>query len=378
MLLRAFGPAGASFGEPADPVDPATVLAAARRFELSARIASRQGRARLAVELGEETASGFLRDRAAAAALGMRLLAVVRDLAMVAEPLGLPLVFLKFAALDGAGFSVVGSREACDVDVLAPAGRAEELQRALMVRGYRDSGLPEGEHQLPALGHPGGGKVEVHRMVLGVRLTGRASATAEDLERAGLLLPLSVLPGRCAVPEARVLAAHALVHGIGQHGYWPDSYPLFKMVGDLIDLGFTGGRLTRETGAWVERDVSAAETEAVGRLCLALAEGRDPAGWADAAAETVLLRHLLAGRLDPDYAASLRLGLFRPQPSERAPAVRLVRSVLDAVFLSRAQIDAIYGRPRHRLGYLARRLARPFDLLLRLGAYGARALKVRS
>jgi hypothetical protein len=51
---------------------------------------------------------------------------------------------------------------------------------------------------------------------------------------------------------------------------------------------------------------------------------------------------------------------------------------LEAVFLTRAQIDAIYGTPRHRLGYLGRRLARPFDLVRRLGSYGARALRVRS
>ena len=369
MLLRAFGPAGAPFGE---PVDAAATLTAARRFELSARIASRQGRARLAAELGEEGASGFLRDQGAAAALGMRLLSVARDIAGVAETLGLPLVFLKFVALDAAGLAVVGRRPACDVDVLVPAGRAAELQRALVARGYHDSGLPEGEHQLPALSHPGGGTVEVHRMVLGVRLFGKASATLEALEEAGLLLPAPGFTGRCAIPEARVLAAHALVHGIGQHGYWPDSYPLFKMVGDLIDLEVS------TDGAWVGKDVSAAEVEAVRRLCMALAEGRDPVGWDDTAGETVLLRHLLAGRLDPDYAASLRLGLFLPQPSERGPAARLVHAVLDAIFLSRAQIDAIYGRPRHRLGYLARRLARPFDLLRRLGSYGARALKARS
>jgi hypothetical protein len=51
--------------------------------------------------------------------------------------------------------------------------------------------------------------------------------------------------------------------------------------------------------------------------------------------------------------------------------VRFARSVLDAVFLSNAQIDAIYGPPRHPLGYLGRRLARPFDLLRRLGRYSA-------
>jgi len=57
--------------------------------------------------------------------------------------------------------------------------------------------------------------------------------------------------------------------------------------------------------------------------------------------------------------------------------VRFVRSVLSAVFLTRSQIDAIYGPPRHPLGYLGRRLARPFDLLRRLGRYSARTVRLR-
>ena len=74
-------------------------------------------------------------------------------------------------------------------------------------------------------------------------------------------------------------------------------------------------------------------------------------------------------------------GLFRPQPSDRGPAVRLACAVWHAVALSDAQIDAIYARsgpPRTRLGYLGRRLARPLDLLLRLVSYTARWLKLRA
>lgn len=371
MLLRAFGPPGALF---AGPLDGAAALAMARRFELSARIAARQGRERLAAEVGGEAAAGFRRDQSITAGLGLRLLAVARDVAEAAAPLELPLVFLKFVALDAAGLPVVGARSACDVDVLVPAGREGDLQQALLARGYHDSGLQEGEHQLPSLAHSGGGKVEVHRRMPGVRPAAARSATAEALADAGLLLPLPGLPGRCAVPVREVLAAHALVHGLGQHGFWPDSYPLFKMVGDLIDLDFAeSGELP-----WVSRDVSPAEVEAVRRLCGALTAGSDPAGWPREAGETVLLRHILAGRLDADYAAALRLGFFHSQPSDRPPFVRLLRSMLDAVFLTRSQIDAIYGRPRHPLGYLGRRLARPFDLLLRLGSYGIKAWRVRS
>src|SRR3954451_1112145 len=134
MLLRAFGPAGAAAPE---AVDAAAALALARRFEVAARIAARQGRERLAGELGPEAAAGLARERAAAAAVAMRLMAAAGQIAAVAAPLGIPLAFLKLVALEGTGLLAAGSRGACDVDVLAPADRAEELWRALAVAGWQ-------------------------------------------------------------------------------------------------------------------------------------------------------------------------------------------------------------------------------------------------
>jgi hypothetical protein len=367
MLLRAFGPAGAAFAE---TIEPAAALAMARRFELSARIAARQGKEVLARELGPETADGLARDRIAAAAVGMQLMTAARRIAERAAPLGVPLVFLKFAALEAMGTLAAGSRDACDVDVLAPAERTDELWRALVAAGFRGADSPDFEHQLPALADPQGGAVEVHRLLPGVRVAGGASATYKDLDREGLLVPLPGFPSRCSVPAPEVQAAHAAVHGLAQHGYWPYSYSLLRMVADLLDLG----SLTDRALAWVAQDVPADEAQALRRLCSRLAAGEAPA--ADTPEET-LLRHMLAGRLDAGYEKSLRLGFFRPQPSDRRPAVRLGRTVLSTVFLSDAQVDAIYGRPRGRLGYLGRRLARPFDLLLRLGRYGLSWVRVQ-
>lgn len=370
MLLRAFGPPGAPFPE---AVEPAGALAAARRFEVSPRVASRQGRARLAAELGAETAAGFQRDLTTAAAQGMRIEALLREVAASAAEREIPLVLLKFAALEAGGTLAPGARTACDLDVMAPPERVKELQAALLARGFRASGLPDSEHQLAALLHPSGGVVEVHRLVPGVRPDGGESATVAMLTRAGLLEPAPGLPG-VSLPAREVQMAHTLVHGIGQHGFWPDSYPLLRMCGDLIDLGFhdeSAAPLAQRASRLVERDLAPAEAEAVRDLCRALSAGEAPEVGA------VLLRHILAGRLDADYASSLRLSLFRSQPSDRPPAVRVVRTALAAVFLSRAQIDAIYGRPHHPLGYLGRRLARPFDLLWRLWSYGTRSLRLK-
>ncbi|HYL04889.1 MAG TPA: hypothetical protein VE075_02555, partial [Thermoanaerobaculia bacterium] len=232
--------------------------------------------------------------------------------------------------------------------------------------------LPPYEHQLAALESPGG-IVEVHRMLPGVRVVGKRSATAEDLAREGLLHPLTALGGRAAAPVPAVAAAHALVHGIAQHGWTPHANSLLKMVADLVDLGFAGPdgeELARRAAAWTARDLAAGEVEAARRLCVALAAGDGLEGWEESRApEAVLLRHALAGRLDPGYQRVLRLALFRRQPSDAPEVVRLARAVAATVWLSRAQVDAIYGPPRRRLGYLARRLGRPFDLLFRFGRY---------
>lgn len=372
MLLRAFGPVGAPFS---GTIDPAEALAMARRFEVSARVAARQGRERLASELGEEAAAGFSGDRARTTASGLRLVELIREVAGIAAGLDVPLAFLKFAALEASGLGAAVHRPACDVDVLAPTGCARDLQAALVRAGFRPSALPEPEHQLPTLEHPAGGAVEVHRLLPGVRPDRGASATFATLERCGLLVPCEGFPGRCFVPVPEAQAAYALVHGLGQHGWWPSSYSLLKMVADLIDL--SPEALTPRALFWVEADLPRAEALVVRRLCERLAAGDDPLEEDADALEAVLLRHILAGRLDPGYESALRLGLFRAQPSDRPPLLRLVRSVAGTVFLSRAQVDAIYGPPRHPLGYLGRQLARPFDLLARTVKSGARSLRLR-
>ncbi len=91
----------------------------------------------------------------------------------------------------------------------------------------------------------------------------------------------------------------------------------------------------------------------------------------------MLLRHALAGRLDAGYELSLRRGPFRPQPSDLPPAVRLAHAVAGTVWISRTQVDAIYGPQRGRFGYLARRLGRPLDLLGRLCRSALQAWRMR-
>ncbi len=366
MLARAFGPVEMPVEIPGEP---RRAFEVARRLEVSARLAARLPRERWAAELG--AAAGELRrERIAAVANEVRLMEAAREAAAVGEGLGVPVALLKGAALCASGAAPTGGRPACDVDLLAPEAGALAIHGALRKRGWTASELPSGEHQLGALASPGGGVVELHVHLPGVRIGGR-SARFEDLARKDLLEELEGWPAGCWLPRGEILAAHAIAHGIAQHGFAPDAYGGMKMVGDLIDLGLgsIGPRVEELVGA----DVSAAEVAAVRGLIASLERGEAVVErLAERSGEMALLRHWIAGRWDERYRAALKLGL-RAQPGDRGRAAAAVGVAWRTLFLSRAQVDAIYGRPASGWGYLGRRLARPFDLARRLVGYAARA-----
>ncbi len=384
MLARAFGPDEP--GSKVRPAEPRRAVDLARRFGLAARIAARAERAALTAELGD-AAQALQAERRATTAGNLRLEAAVRAIAGVAADRGIPIGYLKYAALELAGVLAPGGRGASDVDVLAPAGREEELRDALAAAGFAICDGPGYEHQLAPQIHPRLGAVEVHRMILGVRLTGgssgsggfsvsshRRSATLDALLDAGLTMSCSGLPGAVVLPSLDVLAAHAAVHGLGQHGFEPNAYPALRTFADLIDLGWggPGGReCASRIGPWLAEDLSEAEIEALVDLCAELAAGTArPDGDGPS---SLLLRHALAGRLDPGYANALKLSLFAPRPSERNPLGRKLAALAAALWPSAAQLDAIYGRSSSRWGRLGRRLFRPVDLLRRAARAAASA-----
>lgn len=380
LLARAFGPGREA--EPAiRPADARRAVDLARRFELAARIAARVERSALSAELGD-AAETLQAERRATAAGNLRLEAAVRAIAAAAAAAQIPIAFLKYAALELSGALAPGGRGASDIDVLAPAGREERLRDALAAAGFASSDSPGYEHQLPPQIHPRFGAVEVHRMILGVRPLGgsgeRRSATLDALLDAGLAVPCAKLPGAVFVPSAEVLAAHAAIHGLGQHGFEPSAYPALRTFADLIDLGW-GGPAGRECAAriapWLAEDLDAAEMDALVALTAELAAGTArPNGEGPS---SILLRHALAGRLDPGYAATLKLSLLARRPSERAPMGRKLAAVAAAIWPSETQLDAIYGRPAGWWRRLGRRLFRPFDLARRAARAAASAREVR-
>jgi hypothetical protein len=368
-LVRAFGPVGQ---KRLPQASGAQALELARMFDLAARIGGRHPLPSLAAEVGTRAAAAFALEHEAARRAAVLLGELGAEVARASASLGVPIVLLKFAALRASGRVADGLRVAGDVDVLAPRVAAPTLAAALGTLGLTPAGFPGGAHQLPQLRDGSGRRVEVHVHVPGVRVSAQAPpATIDDLATHGLLQRTG-LPGDCSVPLPHVMAAHAVAHGLAQHGFAPHAYPGLRMVGDLIALGAheDGAALARAAFPLVATEVSADELEAAVALAARLARGDTTLFEPGPSLEARLLRHVVAGRLDEDYARSLRLRRPAGQGGSLARAAR-------ALVLSDAQIDVVYGPPRYRLGYLGRRLARPFDLVRRATRYAAAAARVR-
>jgi len=323
VLARAFAPVGLEL--PAAPRREPARLAAA--LGLATRIAARHRQDRLALEVGASEAEALARSRAATAARELLLERALEEVARRAAELGSPIALLKGRALAHAGSAPQAGRPAADVDLLVPEARLRELQAALEGTSFRAPSGAGYEHQAPLLRHEGGGAVELHRTLPGVRVAGRRSATFEALASRGLLEELpggASLAGRVLVPVRAVAIAHALVHTLAQHAFVA-SHTGFLLVADLIDLGAASGPLPSETLRWIAKDVS--ETEAAAALDLAraaaagersfLAGGKSLAGR--------LCAHWVASALDPDYGESLKLrSLAAPLSDRPAGWARLI------------------------------------------------------
>lgn len=376
LLRRAFGPLADSIERPV----PSAVAELALRLDLAPRLAARVGRERLAAELGADGASPILAQHRRAVARDLALAGVARDVVDAAKRRDIPVVFLKGTALGLGGWTMAGARPAADVDALAPAARLEDLQSELVVSGYRPASIGY-EHHLPALSRPGHGAIELHRVVPGVRLAKGGSADWAALQAAGLLRRVDAWEAAW-IPVRSVLAAHALAHGLGQHGFAPRAYSQMTMLGDLLDLGLgdrDGEGLAARCAPWIEDVVSPEEVAAARELAACLAAGdrdvfRDPPERTPA---RVLLDHCLAGRLDPRYEGALKLRMFAHPLSERWRFAATAAGLWRAIFPSAGELATLYGPRRSRFGRWVLRCRRPLDLTVRLLRYTSDAVALR-
>ena len=368
-LLRAFGPADASL---ATDVDVPGAVEMAARLGLAPRIGARGRDAAEAAAHADATAS-LARASRTAAVSQLQAREAALEVAAAARAQGLPVCLLKGVALSESGVSAAGSRQVGDVDVLVPEHAEPALVAELVRRGFQPDAGEEYPHHAPPLVHPRLGMVEIHRHLPGVETAAigarspRRFATFEELQSAGLLEPWRHGGEGAWLPTRRALAAHALAHALAQHGFRPGAYPQLRLLGDLLDLGIAsdeGPALLASTLPLVERGVGAAETRAAAGLCRALSSGRLDELTGDAPS-ALLLRHLLAGALDERYAEALKLQELARPLHQGSRLAGWWAAAWQAVALSPAQLDRVYGKPAGRWGRLGQRLRRPFDLLRR-------------
>jgi hypothetical protein len=372
LLRRAFGPPDAVVVVAGS--GPTRILELAKVYDLAARVGARVPSKTLEAEVGAEVARGFRDASAKTAALGLLVERICCEIGATSQGLGVPVIFVKGAALLLDGRVTPGSRNMGDVDVLVPTDGAADLQRALIAGGCTEIEAPTGEHQLRFLAHPLGLGIEIHHKLPGVHRDGTASVTADALIAEGLCRPAESLANGLWVPRGSILLAHVLAHGFAQHGLGPDTYPFSRVLADAQDLvrdDRSWDAFLESDFGWVAEDVSRVEAEALRELVRRLERGDDPAPILTAEGpDGLLLRHLVAGVEDPGYGRAMRLRRHRARLTDRPRWWSLAIDAWRTVWLTRAQVDILYGRPRTAVAYWGWRLWRPFDLALRAAQYG--------
>lgn len=321
VLKRAFGPLGWA---PRTHVLGQRLVDVALRLDLAARIAARQPRELIEREMGAAAAHRLREQYVATVAREALLDHALNELLARASASNISCVLLKYAALSRMGVLRVGSRVASDVDVLVPHLRAREFQAILKEKGYEDMGLPESSHQLPALRDPNGVLIELHVHVPLVTLAAEQPfARAHDLLKAGLTVESS----NALLPDAAIVAAHAIAHGLMQHAQVPQVYSPLKTFADLADLQLVRPSVIDQAREYLSRTMTAEDLTSVQTLAGALAEG--DLETAMAAGPGLILRHALASQLDRRYAIRLRLGSLtqRRGTSVRRSPAQFFRSV---------------------------------------------------
>ena len=300
VLQRAFGPLE---WKPTTPIWGQRLVELALRLDVAARIAARQPRQLVEQEMGSEPAHRLREQYVGTVARGALLDHTLDQLLERASAADISCILLKYAALNRMGVLQVGARVASDIDVLVPHTRAREFQALLKEDGYQDLGLPESSHQLPALRDPNGVLIELHVHVPLVTLApGQPFARADDLLAAGL----TTQSGNALVPDAAILAAHAIAHGLMQHAQVPQVYSPLKTFADLADLQLKRPGVVEQARAYLSRTMTAEDLTSVQTLACLLAAG--DLETAMRGGPGVLLRHALASQLDRRYAIWLRLG----------------------------------------------------------------------
>ncbi|HET7541980.1 MAG TPA: nucleotidyltransferase family protein [Polyangiaceae bacterium] len=353
----------AAFGNVAtceQPRDPRRALQIAQTTQLSGRIAARlrSFREGSAADALAEELNAYYYENVVKQTLLMHAL---RRLGQLAERFGTRVIAVKFGGLRLAGLISVGSREASDLDVLLPKGRARAFWRALVAAGFQRTNTHEYPHQLEALVDPDGAIIDLHVHLPGVVIEKGTFATAEQLAVHGLLTKAD---SSTLVPRIDVLAAHAIAHALVQNRSTPQTHSPMRLLADLMDLRRAEPQIVRNAARYLapELEPTCATLE---RLCTSLSEGDFRGPNFHGTSEQILLWHCLAARLDTGYAERLRAAGLAHKFRDGSSALEVGRYIADLLYPSESALDALYGPATGTISRVRRRLGRPLDLIVR-------------
>lgn len=380
LFARAFGP-GNQRWEGRKPVDLAALDSFIGAFEVLPRIWTRSDRDLLEEELGSGDLQLVERDYRHAVAVEIRDHEACSTLADLARELEAPVLFLKGMALRLGGYAETGTRRAADLDVLVSEVSARQFHQKLLERGSVAKDLPDSDQHLPVIELASGALVEVHHRLRGVVLASAREARLDQLLDQGLCCKLEGDFAGSFLLSKELLVAHLLVHALGQHAYWPAAYPQIQLIADLQDLEVAdqvSSSFLDEILPMIESDVAKGEVPIILQLVERLSRGERVSQIIDGGDETAAMaRHILAGASDPEYRQALKAEGSLQVVTGQSPSHSALLTMKKAIFLTRGQIDIIYGPPKTSLGYLGRRLWRPFDLLGRTWRSAMTWLQVR-
>ena len=371
LLEAAFGPR-----LPPPSGDPQRIAELARGFDLGPRIVARHGAAALRRLLGEASA-GPIREHRRGVAVALAAEQTATRLGELAGQLGAPLLFLKGFALQRLLDGPAGWRPYLDLDVLLERNAADELRRRLLESGWKGSVEAGNPQHLPPLTSPEGTPVDVHFRLRGIRVAAARWATVGELLAAGLCRPAGQ-GEKTWLPSPTLLAAHLAVHALEQHGHRPATYPLLRAVADLADLSSAvpEADLTGQAVALAAGSLAEDETRALFELASALAAGTPAAAEDGDRGAGTLLRHIVAGVLDPGYRASLALDHTAARLREARRDGELMRYIARKLKGPAATPpDAVAGESTGRAGSVRRRLLYPIHLCARFAAAAAARLR---
>jgi hypothetical protein len=362
VLLRAFAPLARDA-----PAPSAAVVDLAAALGLDARIGARVPATRASREAGRVAAARLLQAASVVRSREDGHRELLARLASGAAARGLPLAFLKCAALMVSGRLTPGARPAADVDVLVPEERLSAARALLTDLGFRPvKGDEPDPHQIEPQKDDAGRVVEVHRWLPWLGVAGHRRATYAALAAASALAPLEWAGASVMCPREPLLAAHAISHGVAQNGFFPATYPFLRCIADLVDIESSGRLDARDVLRWLARSVDVEEAQACLALARALTDGDLGPVDAPVTPAGLILRHGVWGALDEPYRRELRAAYFVEMRRRfwRAPEAR--RAVWDILWPGAPAFFRLYGVPRDTLRGRLTLLARPAVMAWRL------------